>query len=101
MIRSCRRRSRGRGACGIPINDRRTSHPRDNIPFVYRADFYASAFGAWVNERERQAIEDRQLDPFHIYLVTMARQSMSKMNDYLKTLHAYLPKEVVCYVPSY
>ncbi|MGW4795417.1 hypothetical protein ACWEPC_23685 [Nonomuraea sp. NPDC004297] len=63
--------------------------------------FVANPLGAWVNERERQAIEDRRLDPFHIYLTTMARQSMAKMNDYLKTLHAYLPKEVVCYFPSY
>ncbi|MGP3958381.1 WXG100 family type VII secretion target [Nonomuraea sp. 3N208] len=77
------------------------TYPRDAIPVAYREDLYSSELGRWVNERERQAIEDRKLDPTTIYLTAIARQHMNKLNDHLKALHAFMPEEVICDFPSY
>ncbi|TMR08416.1 hypothetical protein ETD86_47925 [Nonomuraea turkmeniaca] len=83
-------------------SDREITYTRDEaIPVAYREDLYSSELSRWVNERERQAIEDRKLDPATIYVTAMARQHMNKLNGYLEALHAFLPKEVVCNLPSY
>ncbi|MGP3963667.1 hypothetical protein ACTWPT_47655 [Nonomuraea sp. 3N208] len=81
-------------------SDRWITHPRDAIPVVNREDFYSSELGRFVNETERQAIEDRRLDPLTAYKTAAARRQMDRLNGYLEELHAFLPGKAICHFPD-
>ncbi|MCG5212239.1 hypothetical protein [Streptosporangium sp. KLBMP 9127] len=76
------------------------SHPRDAVPVVSREDFYSSVFGTFINETERQAIEDRRLDPYTAHRLADARRKMDRVNSYIAQLHAFMPAEVTCDFPD-
>lgn len=81
-------------------SDRWVTHPRDALAVANREDFYAGELGRFVNETERQAIEDRRLDPRTAYETAAARQMMDRLNGYFEQLHAFLPEKAVCRFPG-